>query len=193
MALTEQLALAGVFAPDLPLADRVGRAERALGLMREAAPREQWSAIADGDAVRVERLVGGVHQRYIVSAALTRSTEARRLNETVLPFMDRFGAPAALVACDSRAPIRGPVSLFETVTGWGRKGIAIQRYKGLGEMNADQLWETTLDPEARSLLRVHVRHADHADGVFSTLMGDVVEPRRDFIVNNALNVSNLDV
>ena len=193
MALTEQLALAGVFAPDLPLADRVGRAERVLGSMRAAAPREQWSAFADGEAVRVERLVGGVRQRYTVTAALARSAEARRLNEMALPFMDRFGAPAALVARDNRAQIRGPVSLFETVTGWGRKGIAIQRYKGLGEMNADQLWETTLDPEARSLLRVHVRHADQADGVFSTLMGDVVEPRRDFIVNNALNVSNLDV
>jgi DNA gyrase subunit B len=91
------------------------------------------------------------------------------------------------------AIIDGPIALFEAVIEQGRKGLTIQRYKGLGEMNADQLWDTTLDPDARSLLQVKVSHADEAEEIFSTLMGEVVEPRKDFIQANALSVSNLDV
>lgn len=89
--------------------------------------------------------------------------------------------------------LTGPVALFDTVMELGRRGVTIQRYKGLGEMNPDQLWETTLDPTKRSLLQVRVNHADQAEEVFSTLMGDIVEPRREFIQDNALKVSNLDV
>ena len=94
---------------------------------------------------------------------------------------------------DKSYPIAGPTSLVEAVMELGRRGIEVQRYKGLGEMNPEQLWETTLDPEVRSLLQVRVNHADSAEETFSTLMGDLVEPRRDFIQANALSVANLDV
>jgi DNA gyrase subunit B len=98
-----------------------------------------------------------------------------------------------LVVKDKEVLVTGPVSLVNSIMHAGRKGIGMQRYKGLGEMNPEQLWETTLDPNARSLLQVKVNHADDAEEVFSTLMGDMVEPRRDFIQANALKVANLDV
>ena len=94
---------------------------------------------------------------------------------------------------DREWPVTGPLSLVEAVMEQGRKGVAVQRYKGLGEMNPEQLWQTTLDAQARSLLQVKVSHADEAEEIFSTLMGDVVEPRREFIQTNVLNVANLDI
>ena len=106
---------------------------------------------------------------------------------------DIYGSSAILKTGQTERRVSTPTELYDAVVEVGGKGLAIQRYKGLGEMNPDQLWETTLDPEARSLLQVKVSHADEADDLFSTLMGDVVEPRRNFIQDNALNVATLDV
>jgi DNA gyrase subunit B len=121
------------------------------------------------------------------------SSEARRLDTDSAMLRETYAAPGKLTARDREFRITGPVSLVEAVMDIGRRGIDITRYKGLGEMNPDQLWETTLDPEIRSLLQVRVNHADDAEETFSTLMGDLVEPRRDFIQANALSVANLDV
>jgi DNA gyrase subunit B len=122
-----------------------------------------------------------------------RSSEARRLDGDGAQLREIYDRPGKLVARDKEYRIAGPSSLVEAVMETGRRGIEVNRYKGLGEMNPDQLWETTLDPEARSLLQVRVNHEDEAEETFSTLMGDLVEPRRDFIQQNALSVANLDV
>jgi DNA gyrase subunit B len=123
---------------------------------------------------------------------MVRSAEARRLDQMVSELQRVYGRPAHLRVKDNDELIIGPLGLVQAVMDLGRKGVGIQRYKGLGEMNPDQLWETTLDPDARSLLQVRIDHRDEAEEVFSTLMGDVVEPRRDFIQSNALKVVNLD-
>jgi len=121
------------------------------------------------------------------------SSEARRLDADSALLRETYEAPGKLVARDREFPIDGPVSLVDAIMDLGRRGLDITRYKGLGEMNPEQLWETTLDPEIRSLLQVKVNHVDQAEETFSTLMGDLVEPRRDFIQANALSVANLDV
>ena len=135
----------------------------------------------------------GVGERRLIDAALLRSSEARRLDGDGAQLREVYDRPGKLVARDKEYRIAGPSSLVEAVMEAGRRGIEVNRYKGLGEMNPDQLWETTLDPDARSLLQVRVSHEDLAEETFSTLMGDIVEPRREFIQTNALNVSNLDV
>ena len=153
-----------------------------------------WGAeIIDGGGIAFVRTRRGVTERQVIDGALLRSSEARRLDELAPELQTLYARPAMLNAKDFEKRITGPVEMFDAVLALGRKGVSVQRYKGLGEMNPEQLWETTLDPEVRTLLQVSINHADSAEEVFSTLMGDVVEPRRDFIQDNALKVVNLDV
>ena len=136
-----------------------------------------------------ERTVRGVKEAAIIDDALLASADARKLDDYALKLQQAFGDPGQLRRKDSQAAIHGPVDLFEAVTDAGRKGLTLQRYKGLGEMNPEQLWETTLDTEARSLLQVKVKEIDEADDLFTKLMGDVVEPRREFIQDNSLSAT----
>jgi len=155
--------------------------------------RNWLGEVISGEGLVLSRSRQGVDERRLIDAALLRSAEALRLDADSARLREAYDRPGTLAARDKAYPINGPVSLVEAVMELGRRGIEITRYKGLGEMNPEQLWETTLDPEARSLLQVKISHADSAEETFSTLMGDLVEPRRDFIQSNALNVANLDV
>ena len=156
--------------------------------------RRGWvgEAATDG-GLTFQRSLRGVTERRLVDGPLIRSTEARHLDAMAGDLQESYMAHSTLSQKDQEYLITGPTALAQAIFELGRKGITISRYKGLGEMNPDQLWETTLDPEARSLLKVEIKHADEAEDVFSTLMGDVVEPRRDFIQSHALEVANLDV
>ncbi len=167
-------------------------AERLDSLLPVAERGWQGEVLDDG-GFALTRTLRGVSERCVVDGDLLRSAEARRLSAMSGSFKALYVPQATLVVKDKESKINGPVDLYQAVMTDGRKGLSIQRYKGLGEMNPEQLWETTLDPEVRSLLRVRVGHGDDADDVFSTLMGDIVEPRREFIQENALKVANLDV
>ena len=139
-----------------------------------------------------ERTVRGVKEAVILDAGLIGSADARALHSLAPRLTEVYGEPPVLRRKEVADVIAGPIALIDHVFAFGRKGLTLQRYKGLGEMDAEQLWKTTLDPEARSLLQVKVNDATDADSLFSQLMGDEVEPRKNFIQDNALNVANLD-
>ena len=139
------------------------------------------------------REVRGVTESHALDRQLLSSLEARKLNERRGALHEVYAKPAKLRRKDKMHAIHGPKTLLDAVYDAGRKGLSLQRYKGLGEMNAEQLWETTLDKEARTLLQVKIGELAEADEIFTKLMGDVVEPRREFIQENALSVANLDV
>jgi DNA gyrase subunit B len=195
--VAEQTAILGAFNPELLNSEEM-KAQIAEAIARRldglSAENERgWHAeIIDGGGFAFARTLRGVTERHVIDGALVRSAEARRLDQMAGSLQRIYARPAMLHAKDTERRIIGPLGLVEAVMELGRKGVSFQRYKGLGEMNPDQLWETTLDPEARSLLQVRIDHRDDAEEVFSTLMGDVVEPRRDFIQANALKVVNLD-
>jgi DNA gyrase subunit B len=184
-SILEQAALAGVLRPTAGDAET---ARAALLLNRIAEEGEDtWQGHFDGDAAVFQRIVRGVEEKAALDRSILATPDARRLAERAEALGDLFATRTVLRhEKTGDVAVHGPVSLLAAVLEAGARGIKIQRYKGLGEMNPDQLWETTLDANARTLLQVHVEHADTADEMFSKLMGDVVEPRREFIQENAL-------
>ncbi len=196
--IVEQAAVAGALNPeilsdDARAAEAAGYIAKRLDSLEIPAERGWTGSPAEGGGLAFTRRLRGVTHRHVIDGALIESTEARRLDERAAELQATFQRHGKLTVKDTEHLIAGPVALVEAVNRQGRKGMTIQRYKGLGEMNPEQLWETTLDPEARTLLKVRVSRADQAEEVFSTLMGDLVEPRRDFIQANADKVANLDV
>jgi len=221
-AIIEALALTGALGADLDAALRTEAIARAAAWLDASDDEGKWEGrISAEGGYHLERLVRGVTDHHIIEPAFLTSAEARKLDTLVREQREVYAKPSRLLtartaaaAAQAEAPTEGedeealpaassaaakgtsvtrPSELLDAVLAAGRKGLAIQRYKGLGEMNAEQLWETTLDPDARSMLRVEIEQADLADEIFTRLMGDVVEPRREFIQDNALNVANLDV
>jgi len=196
-ALIEQAAIAGALNVEtlqnpemaLPMAQTI--AERLNTLESEVTRGWEGSAEDDG-ALILQRTVRGVTERHVLDQSLIRSAEARALHNIHETLQETFGTRPTLTHKEKDHLLTGPINLITLVSDMGKKGLNVQRYKGLGEMNPEQLWETTLDESARTLLQVKVDHTDEAEEVFSTLMGDVVEPRRDFIQDNALKVANLD-
>ncbi|NGP16866.1 DNA topoisomerase (ATP-hydrolyzing) subunit B [Devosia aurantiaca] len=196
--LVEQAAIVGGLDPDgLADAERMGevltRVGNRLDRISDEWERGWTGEITDADELAFSRTVRGVAERHLLDKGLLQSADARKLRQLADRLDEIYGGVPTLTRKGDTTPVFGPTSLFKAVTDAGRKGVSLQRYKGLGEMNAEQLWETTLDPNARTLLRVEMGQTDEADQIFTALMGDLVEPRRDFIQDNALNVSNLDV
>ncbi|MFT8736961.1 MAG: DNA topoisomerase (ATP-hydrolyzing) subunit B [Zymomonas mobilis] len=201
--LIETAALSGAFSPEIADDNRIDAMKRVADIMdRSDSERDaHWSVDAISEGFLFRRVWRGVTDAHTLDLNFIHSSEAAKLNHLVSEQADSYmsDTPARLVALAAQMDeeagqyIYRPSQLFEAILAVGSKGLSISRYKGLGEMNPEQLWETTLDPANRSMLKVEVEQADVADEIFSRLMGDVVEPRRDFIQQNALSVANLDV
>ncbi|HJP68154.1 MAG TPA: toprim domain-containing protein, partial [Sphingomicrobium sp.] len=222
-ALVEALAIIGALRPNLDANGRASAIAAVAVWLNAGDPEASWSGeIGAEGGYLLKRLWRGVTDAYIIEPSFLVSAEARKLDALAQEQSSAYAKPSILrtlkkgmpaeaepisasgegadgaeeVAAETKGKpvtVTRPSELLDAVLAAGRKGLSIQRYKGLGEMNADQLWETTLDPANRSLLRVEVAQADVADEIFTRLMGDVVEPRREFIQDNALSVANLDV
>jgi len=217
-AVIEAMALAGALDPELAGAQRAAALVRAAAHLQMGDGEATWSGrLLEDGTIRFDRLWRGVTDAHLIEGSFIGSAESRKLHRLTQEMAEAYTAPARLTKAGTEAEpepepvaedtgneetaapvsvdgaITRPSQLLDAVLATGRKGLSISRYKGLGEMNAEQLWETTLDPDNRVLLQVKVEDADVTDEIFTRLMGDVVEPRRDFIQQNALNVANLDV
>ncbi|MEO0439742.1 MAG: DNA gyrase subunit B, partial [Pseudomonadota bacterium] len=201
--IVEGMALTGALDPALGADQRQAAVEATAQWMDQVDEEGRWTGkLSEEGGYLFERLWRGVTDHHVIEHKFLESAEARKLHRLASEQQGTYAATSRLIKASDDGDsgdgsegtlITRPSELLETVLAAGRKGIAISRYKGLGEMNAEQLWETTLDPEVRSLLQVTVEQADVTDEIFTKLMGDVVEPRREFIVDNALDVANLDI
>ena len=193
--ILEQAAIAGAFVPGAVDADLQGVADKVAQRLDLIALEYEmgWRGrITQDHGIRLARILRGVEEVRTLDGSMLRSGEARRTGSFTESLQEIYGSAATLHRKDRHQVIHGPLDLLKAILEEGEKGNTLQRYKGLGEMNPDQLWETTLDPDARTLLQVKVDDVAEADDIFTKLMGDVVEPRREFIQKNALSVENLD-
>ncbi|MEM7733724.1 MAG: DNA topoisomerase (ATP-hydrolyzing) subunit B [Pseudomonadota bacterium] len=193
--ILEQAAIAEAFVPGRVDTDLQAVADRVAARLNQIAVEYErgWSGRPTQDkGIRLTRVLRGVEEARTLDGSVLRSGEARRLGTLTTGLREVYNDPATLHRKERTQDIYGPLDLLDAVLQEGEKGLTLQRYKGLGEMNPDQLWETTLDPEARTLLQVKIDDVAEADDLFTKLMGDVVEPRREFIQQNALSVENLD-
>ncbi|MEL7278372.1 MAG: toprim domain-containing protein, partial [Pseudomonadota bacterium] len=191
----EHAAIAGAMSAAALQSDPQRAADAVANRLNMIAPETEkgWIGRPTQDAgLKFSRVVRGVEETRTLEGNTFRSGEGRKLASYHDALKEVYATPAKLIRKDKSSPIFGPSDLLDLVMTEGERGLTLQRYKGLGEMNPDQLWETTLDPEARTLLQVKVEQTDQADELFTKLMGDVVEPRRQFIQENALSVENLD-
>ena len=196
--IVEQCAISGAFNPEILPKDDLAQTMAKKVAQRldhlETEYEKGWAGeAAPGGGLKFTRTLRGVTEVHVIDARTLQSVEARHLDSLSSELQTTYTGDTLLKYKDEEIAVSGPMTLLSSVLAHGRKGVSIQRYKGLGEMNPGQLWETTLDPNVRTLLQVKVNHADEANEVFSTLMGDIVEHRRDFIQDNALKVRNLDV
>lgn len=193
--IVEQAAIAGAFVDGVVDSDLQGVADKVadrLNLIALEYERGWQGRITQDHGIRLARILRGVEEVRTLDGRMMRSGEARKSGSFTKHLQEVYDQPATLVRKDRSQLIHGPMDLLDAIFAEGEKGLSFQRYKGLGEMNPDQLWETTLDPDARTLLQVRVEDMAEADDLFTKLMGDVVEPRREFIQQNALSVENLD-
>ena len=193
--ILEQAAIAGAFVPGAVDADLQGVADKVAKRLDQIALEYErgWQGrITQDHGIRLARILRGVEEVRTLDGPMLRSGEARKTGSFTESLQEVYGVAATLVRKDRTQVIHGPLDLLQAILTEGERGLTLQRYKGLGEMNPDQLWETTLDPDARTLLQVKVEDMAEADDLFTKLMGDVVEPRREFIQKNALSVENLD-
>ncbi|MDG7055964.1 MAG: DNA topoisomerase (ATP-hydrolyzing) subunit B [Wolbachia endosymbiont of Meromenopon meropis] len=152
-----------------------------------------WEVEIKSNEIHIFRLFQGVVDKYIFTLNLLQNKEIQNILSYLDDIIEIFNGASFLKSQEAETRIKSPSVLAKMIMDYGKKGLTLQRFKGLGEMNADQLWKTTLNPETRTLLRVKIEDCEKADSIFSVLMGNVVEPRRDFINVNALNVHNVDI
>ena len=196
--VVEQAAITAALDPKVLVEETAARAlaekiASRLDALSDETERGWHGEVTDEGGLMFSREVRSVKEAHVIDRALIASADARKLNQLAAHFEEIFGTTGVLKRKGTEVPIYGPSSLLEAVYATGRKGISMQRYKGLGEMNPEQLWETTLNIDVRTLMQVKIGELDEADEIFSKLMGDIVEPRREFIQQNALSVANLDV